>query len=133
MNEILVLLAGVLAGVVLALIYMWLRDPLRDRAVRKDAVQRSQAVVAGKVFEQLTPYMPGFTFNPKDARFLGSPVDFVVFDGLDEGELRRVVFVEVKTNSAQLNTRERSVRDAIRSRRVEWLELRTQTSPELVH
>jgi predicted Holliday junction resolvase-like endonuclease len=123
-NDVLVLLAGVLAGVVLSLVYMWIRDPLRDRAVRKDAVQRSQAVVAGKVFEQLTPYLPGFSFNPKDARFLGSPVDFVVFDGLDEGELRRVVFVEVKTNAATLSPRERSVRDAIRERRVEWLEYR---------
>lgn len=131
MSEILLLLAGALAGVVLTLLYVWLQRPFRDRAVRKDAVQRSQAVVAGKVFEQLTPYLPGFPFNPKDARFLGSPVDLVVFDGLDEGELRRVVFVEVKTNGATLSTRERSVRDAVRARRVEWLEFRAQTAREV--
>lgn len=128
MNDILVLLLGVVGGVFLTLLYVWLQRPFRDRAVRKDAVQRSQAVVAGKVFEQLTPYLPNFRFNPKDARFLGSPVDFVVFDGLDEGELRRIVFVEVKTNSATLSARERGVRDAVRERRVEWLEFRTQTS-----
>jgi len=34
--------------------------------------------------------------NPKDARFLGTPLDFIVFDGLDEGEVRRIVFVEVR-------------------------------------
>ncbi len=78
----------------------------------------------GRVFEQLVPYLPEFPFNPKDARFLGSPVDFVVFDGLDDGQVRRIVFVEVKTAASDLSTRERRVRDAIRSGRVEWSELR---------
>ena len=87
-------------------------------------MQRSLAVTAGKVYEQLVPYLPGFDFNPKDARFLGTPVDLVVFDGPSEGFVRRIVFVEVKTAGADLSTRERRVRDAVRARRVEWYELR---------
>jgi len=94
------------------------------RAVREDAVQRSLAVTAGKVYEQLVPYLPDFPFNPKDVRFLGSPVDFVVFDGLSDGHVARVVFVEVKTGGAELSTRERRVRDAVLDARVEWYELR---------
>ena len=37
------------------------------------------------------PLFPAFRnqFNPKDARFLGTPLDFIVFDGLDEGEVRK--------------------------------------------
>jgi predicted Holliday junction resolvase-like endonuclease len=81
-------------------------------------------VTAGKVLEQLVPYLPAFPFNPKDVRFLGSPVDFVVFDGLSDGAVSRVVFVEIKTGTAELNARERRVRDAVRERRVEWRELR---------
>lgn len=92
--------------------------------LRKDAVQRSEAVTRGKVFEQLVPYLPDFRYNPSDARFLGSPVDFVVFDGLSEREVDRVVFVEVKTGGATLSTRERRVRDAVRAGRVEWKEIR---------
>jgi predicted Holliday junction resolvase-like endonuclease len=94
------------------------------RAVRLDAIQRSQAVTAGKVFEQLVPYLPNFPFDPRDVRFLGSPVDFVVFEGLSAGEVTRVVFVEVKTGSAELSGRERRVRDAVLDRRVAWHELR---------
>jgi predicted Holliday junction resolvase-like endonuclease len=87
-------------------------------------VQRSLAVTAGKVHEQLVPYLPEFGFNPKDARFLGSPVDLVVFDGLAAGEVRRVVFLEVKTGGAPLTARERQVRDVIEAREVAWAELR---------
>ena len=93
-------------------------------AIREQAVQRSLAVTAGKVHEQLVPYLPEFGFNPKDARFLGSPVDLIVFDGLAAGDVQRVVFLEIKTGGAPLTGRERQVRDAIEARRVAWAELR---------
>ena len=112
-----------LAGLALLLGFL-LWKARYTRAVRQDAVQRSLAVTTGKVYEQLVPYLPDFPFNPKDVRFVGSPVDFVVFDGLSEGYITRIVFVEVKTGAAELSTRERRVRDAVQEPRVEWYELR---------
>ncbi len=111
-------------GAVIAVLLFLLWKARYTRAVRQDAIQRSLAVTAGKVYEQLVPYLPNFPFNPKDARFLGSPVDFVVFDGLSDGQITRIVFVEVKTGGAELSTRERRVRDAVQEARVEWHELR---------
>jgi predicted Holliday junction resolvase-like endonuclease len=118
-----VLLLALVAALALAVTFL-LWKARYTRAVRRDAVQRSLAVTTGKVYEQLLPYLPDFPFNPKDVRFLGSPVDFVVFDGLSDGQVSRVVFVEVKTGGAELSARERRVRDAVAERRVEWHELR---------
>ena len=115
---------GVLVGALAVWVYILLWKVGYTRRVREDAVQRSQAVTAGKVHEQLIPYLPVFPYNPKDVRFLGSPVDLVVFDGLAEGRLRRIVFVEVKTGGAGLTGRERLVREAVREGAVEWVELR---------
>ena len=126
-ESLLFLLVGLLLGFLLAWLYAQLWKARHSRTVRKDAVRRSMAVTTGKVFEQLVPYMPGFEFNPKDARFLGSPVDFVVFDGLSEGDVRSVVFVEVKTGDAKLSHRERQVRDAVEAGRVEFAEHRVTT------
>jgi predicted Holliday junction resolvase-like endonuclease len=104
--------------------YRW-TDADLDLA-RRDSLSRSHLSVSGKVQEHLAPLFPGFLaeFNPRDARFLGSPVDFVVFDGLDAGEVARVVFVEVKSGRGALSARERLVRDAVEARRVEWRLLR---------
>ena len=115
---------GLGAGFLLALVYFLVWKARYTKAIRTDAVQRSLAVTTGKVHEQLLPHLPGFTFNPKDVRFLGSPVDFVVFDGLSNGQLERVVFLEVKTGKAGLSGRERQLRDVIEARRVEWKEWR---------
>ena len=48
-----------------------------------------------------------------------------MFNGLSEGDVRRVVFVEVKTGGAQLTVRERRVRNAVEAGRVAFLEHRT--------
>src|SRR5512134_3249290 len=115
---------GIALGALLTLVYFLTWRSRYIRQARHDAIARSQAVIAAKVQEQLVPFLPGFGFSPKDARFLGSPVDLVVFDGLDTGTLRRVVFIEVKTGGATLTMRERQLRAAIAEKRVEWRELR---------
>jgi predicted Holliday junction resolvase-like endonuclease len=98
----------------------------QEKLIRFDAAQRSHAVTIGKVTEHLVPYMPDFAYNPKDVRFIGSPVDLIVFDGLneEEGEVREIVFVEVKTGKSSLSKRERKVRNAVRDCKVSWVELR---------
>lgn len=118
------LILGIVIGIVLASLYFVIWRLRYTARIRENAVQRSLAVTAGKVHEQLVPYLPEFGFNPKDARFLGSPVDLVIFDGLSNGAVRRVVFLEVKTGGASLTGRERQVRDAVESREVAWVELR---------
>ncbi|MEO7082749.1 MAG: Holliday junction resolvase-like protein [Gemmatimonadaceae bacterium] len=127
-NGLVLLAVGIVIGAFIALLLVAVIAPRYTRNARRDAVNQSRAVTRGQMYEQLVPYLPEFEFNPKDAQFLGRPVDFVVFDGLDEGELRRIVFVEVKTGVSKLTTRERLVRDAIRSGRVEWTEIRAAGS-----
>ena len=122
------LVVGVIIGGLVAWVYLLIWKARYTAMIREDAVQRSLAVTAGKVHEQLTPYLPAFPYNPKDVRFLGSPIDLVVFDGLAEGALQRIVFLEVKTGGSSLTGRERQVRDTIEAGEVEWAELRVTRS-----
>lgn len=87
---------------------------------RAEAIKQSRAVNRGLVAEQLAPHMQGFKFNPKDCHFVGKPVDYLVFDGLDAGVLKSIVFLEVKTGSSGMNARERQVRDAVQESRVSY-------------
>ena len=125
--EVLIGLAvGALAGAILAWVYFQVWRSRYLKKIRRDAVKQSQAVISGKVYEQLLPYLPQFPFAPKDVRFLGSPVDLVVFDGMDAGQLNRVVFIEVKTGQAGLTSRERQLKEVVKAGKVEWLELRKE-------
>uniref|UniRef100_A0A7V4JP97 Holliday junction resolvase n=1 Tax=Thermodesulfobacterium geofontis TaxID=1295609 RepID=A0A7V4JP97_9BACT len=94
----------------------WKRE--EEKRIREDAIKKSEMVIKGKVIEHLIPFFPDFRYNPKDARFVGSPVDFLIFDGLSEGKLRKIVFAEVKTGKSDLSNRERLVKECIESKKV---------------
>ncbi|GHV75784.1 hypothetical protein AGMMS49942_06050 [Spirochaetia bacterium] len=89
----------------------------------KDRLKASRAVIGGLVSEQMAPLLPGFPFDPGDCRFVGKPVDFIVFRGMNEKNITEVVFLEVKSGAGKnLNDQEKRLRDAVRAGRVRWEE-----------
>ncbi|MBM4421077.1 MAG: hypothetical protein FJ034_05750 [Chloroflexi bacterium] len=128
--------AGAFLGVllVLRLLQAWRASAVRsgvERWRRYEAARiaaeteaASEAVLLGKVGEQLAPLWSGFPWDPGDARFLGSPIDFVVFDGASDvragraDRLREIVFVDVKTGGARLTPAQRRVRELVERKRV---------------
>ena len=91
---------------------------------RKEAVLKSRAVLSGMFSEQLAPYLPDFNFKPTEVRFLGKPVDFIVFKGIDGKEINEIVFVEVKSGKSQLSKVEKSLKKTIENKKVSWEEYR---------
>lgn len=95
----------------------WIQQ--EEGKIRQDAIKRSESVIKGKITEHLIPFFPDFGYNPKDARFIGTPIDLVVFDGLSEGSMKKIIFIEVKTGkTASLSTREKLIRDCVENKNV---------------
>lgn len=95
----------------------------RDVAdARAHSVATSKGSTLGQAAEHLAPFLPELTenFAPGDWRFLGSPVDFVVFDGLCNDATQRVLLVEVKSGAPRLNSRQEQLRTAIDSGALPW-------------
>ncbi|RMD45616.1 hypothetical protein D6829_01800 [Candidatus Pacearchaeota archaeon] len=92
--------------------------------IRQEAIQHSRAVLAGHFSEQLAPYLPDFPYSPTECRFIGKPVDFIVFQGSDKKQIEEIVFVEVKSGKSSLSRQEKSLRDTVSSKKVRWEEYR---------
>ena len=90
--------------------------------LREDAIKHSRAVLSGQFSEQIAPYLPGFPSKPTEARFIGKPIDFVVFRGMDEKKINEVVFVEVKSGQSQLSRVEKTLKSAIENKKISWHE-----------
>jgi len=101
--------------------------------IRQNAIQKSHSIISGKISEHLIPFFPNFPYNPKDARFIGSPIDLIIFDGMDEGNLKNIVFMEIKTGSSTLSSRERHIRDAVLNLNVEWKEINSNFIPNVIN
>ena len=90
--------------------------------IRDDAIKQSRAVLSGQFSEQLAPYLPDFPYKPTEARFIGKPIDFVVFRGMDERKINEVVFVEVKSGQSQLSKVEKTLKSAVENKKISWRE-----------
>ncbi|MDR0444402.1 MAG: hypothetical protein LBH44_13455 [Treponema sp.] len=89
----------------------------------KNRLKQSRAVLGGLVSEQMAPLLPDFPYDPGDCRFVGKPVDFIVFRGMNEKNISEVIFLEVKSGvSRSLNEQERKLRDSVQAGRVKWAE-----------
>lgn len=93
--------------------------------IRRDSVNRSRSTLKGRIAEQMAPFLPEFPFAPADARFIGNPVDFIVFDGYtrakdDAAGTIGIVLVEVKSGRARLTRGEALARAAVEEGRVSW-------------
>ena len=93
--------------------------------IRKDSVNRSRSTLKGRISEQMAPLLPEFPFASADARFIGNPIDFVVFDGYtrvkdENGNSISVVLVEVKKGKGKLTREEMLIKKAVEEGRVSW-------------
>ena len=89
--------------------------------VRKTSIGQSRAVLGGKFVEQMAPYLPEFKYDPTEARFIGSPIDLVVFPGLANGNPEEIVIMEIKTSkNYQLTPQQQKIRQLIESGMVRW-------------
>jgi predicted Holliday junction resolvase-like endonuclease len=94
---------------------------LEKNKIRQAAIIQSRAVLGGKFVEQMAPYLPEFKYDPTEARFIGSPIDLVVFPGLAKGDPQEIVIMEIKTGkNRQLTPQQSKIRHLIESGMVRW-------------
>jgi len=68
---------------------------------REDAIKKSRSTLVGNFSEQISPLLPNFPLKPSEVKFIGKPVDFVGFKGIDSGEIEEIVFIEVKSGKSK--------------------------------
>ncbi|MCJ7604797.1 MAG: Holliday junction resolvase [Dehalococcoidales bacterium] len=91
---------------------------------RREAVTQSRAVLGGKFTEQMVPYFPDFAYDPTEVRFIGTPIDLIVFPGLAQGDPQEIVILEIKTGkNPQLTPAQRKIRQLIEDGMVRWEEI----------
>jgi predicted Holliday junction resolvase-like endonuclease len=93
---------------------------------RKDTAARQRSTIKGDISEIIAPWSLKSVNSVKELNFMGSPIDFVGFKGLDgDGEIE-IKFIEIKSGKSKLNKNQRRIRDAVIAKRVEWIEARVK-------
>jgi predicted Holliday junction resolvase-like endonuclease len=86
----------------------------RAKTVAQIGRNRSLSTRYGQITEQFLPLVDAYPYNPKNFRFLGSPIDGVQF------EEDRIVIVEFKSAGSKLSKNQKRIRDLVKSRKVDF-------------
>ncbi len=105
----------VLFTLVVFLLFLNLRlmIKLRKLVSRKHSIASSY----GKLIEQLVPFADKFPGNPRNFRFIGNPVDGIIFD--DDG----IKFVEIKSRGGKLSKTQKRIKNLVKKKKVSWHEV----------
>mgnify|MGYP001578996174 FL=1 len=106
-----------------------LKQSIEKTVDKRLDTQRS--ITKGNINEQVSPYMPEFSskYAASDARFLGSPIDFVIFKNMSQYKTKTkaldipidVILVEVKTGKNKtLTEKEKAIKIACEEGRVSF-------------
>lgn len=144
MGDVVILLGMVAAVALLVLVlvvYLWRTDRVRSQArieallaererdvadARRESVLKSRSSLKGQIAEQMAPLLPGFPYLPADARFLGDPIDYVVFNGYSQardaagGADLEVVMLEVKQGGSTLSPFQKMIASSVLEGRVRF-------------
>jgi len=106
-----------------------LKEELKDREdmlkkkgklATKKAQITTKTVNIGKLLEKVLPTMRDFKWPVPDCKFLGDPIDLIVFNGLSANKVKSINFIEVKSGKARLGNKQKSIRDAIAEQKVSY-------------
>ena len=97
-----------------------------EEKIRKDAIERSARTLSGKTLEKLIPFLDRFPYDPHDMRWMGDPVDFIVFDGSSKKSPKQIIFCEVKSGNSNLNKNQNAIKELVENKKVKWFEFRIE-------
>ena len=108
------------------IIKMKLTQKATIKDARKDTAARQRSIIKGDISEIIAPWSIKSVNSVKELNFMGSPIDFVGFKGLDGDDEIEIKFIEVKSGKSRLNKNQRRIRDAVAAKRIEWVEVRVK-------
>ncbi|MDO8556242.1 MAG: Holliday junction resolvase-like protein [Nanoarchaeota archaeon] len=117
------MLIELLSGIVILLFiftltFYYLYTRQRQYLEQLHSDYRSMYVKHGKNWEHFAPFMNDFPGNKENFRFLGTPIDGVIFDD------NQITFVEIKTGTSRLSEKQEKVKKLVEEKKVRWKELR---------
>jgi len=96
------------------------RKDAKNLKIKADTSSEKKSIATniGKNIEKFVATYKNFSFNLKECRFLGNPIDYIIFEGALTHNVNHITFMEIKTGKSPLNDNQKMVREAIESNKV---------------
>ncbi len=91
-----------------------------ERKIREESRQRGREQVPKLVNQALNKNFLKLKYDPYDVKAILHPVDFVVFDGMNRGQVDHVALLSNKTANPHLQRLHKAIADVINAKSYSW-------------
>lgn len=93
----------------------------KEREMREKAIEKGRAQVPTLVKQCFDDCLSQITYDPYDIKALWHPMDFVVFNGLNEKkDVDNIIFLSRKTKDKDLNGVRKTIEKTIKNEEYDW-------------
>jgi len=85
----------------------------KEKAIKKEAVQRGRSKVLKTVLNSMDDYFAKMKYNPYDIKPILHPVDFIIYEGMNEKKMNDVVFLSKNTKNPYINKLHMSIDEVV--------------------
>jgi len=95
-----------------------------ERKIRDEAKERGRAQVPKIIKKSLDEKFAKLNYDPYDIKAILHPIDFVIFNGMNNKKLEDVVLLSRSTNNPNLQVLHKGIANAVQDKRYDWKVLR---------
>ena len=92
----------------------------QEKELRKKSVERGRKKVVSTVLKSMDDYFLKKKYNPYDIKPIIHPVDFVIFNGDRDEQVKEVVFLSKKSKNQNLAVLQKSVSNCVKKKNYDF-------------
>jgi predicted Holliday junction resolvase-like endonuclease len=104
-----------------------------EENIREQARERGRKQVPKLINESINKNFAKLNYNPYDVKAILHPIDFVVFDGMNKGQVEDVALISNKTTNPHMNNLHKAIAKAVKTKSYDWKTLHVAQDGEITY
>lgn len=104
-----------------------------ENNIREESRKRGREQVPKLINQSLNKNFSKLKYDPYDVKAILHPIDFVVFDGMNNGQVENVTLLSNKTTNPHLQNIHKAIAEAINTKSYDWKILHVSEEGEVTY
>lgn len=102
-----------------------------ESSIRQQAIERGRKQVPKLINQAIIKNFAKLKYDPYDVKAILHPTDFVVFDGMNNGQVENVTLLSNKITNPYMQSLHKAIEEAIKTKSYDWKVLRVSQNGEI--
>lgn len=103
----------------------------QEKKIRDKANERGRAQVPKLIKKSMDAKFSKLNYDPYDIKAILHPIDFVVFDGMNNDKLKEIMLLTRKTSNSYLQELQKGIAKAVEDKKYDWKVVRVAIDGEV--